>query len=136
MLTLLLPRFRAAWGGGSSKNLRTSHSKRLGIKVYGERDVQTGNIIVRQRGSEYKAGKGVKMGHDHTLFALRDGIVRYQITYRRKTVHVVDSERANRGSGPRTATSSNRRIRKRQQFPPRAERRQAAAAASSNESNE
>jgi large subunit ribosomal protein L27 len=62
-------------GVGSSKNGRESHSKRLGIKIFGGQRVTAGNIIVRQRGTCHHPGEGVGMGKDHTLFALRDGIV-------------------------------------------------------------
>jgi large subunit ribosomal protein L27 len=62
-------------GAGSSKNGRESHSKRLGVKVYGGQSAQAGNIIVRQRGTKHHPGKGVGIGRDHTLFALVDGKV-------------------------------------------------------------
>jgi large subunit ribosomal protein L27 len=62
-------------GVGSSKNGRESHSKRLGIKVYGGQKVIAGNIIVRQRGTKHRAGDNVGIGKDHTLFALIDGTV-------------------------------------------------------------
>ena len=62
-------------GVGSSKNGRESHSKRLGIKIYGGQVVTAGNIIVRQRGTKHFPGDGVGIGKDHTLFALVDGTV-------------------------------------------------------------
>jgi len=62
-------------GVGSSKNGRESHSKRLGIKLFGGQSCVAGNIIVRQRGTQHHPGKNVGMGKDHTLFALTDGIV-------------------------------------------------------------
>lgn len=62
-------------GVGSSKNGRESHSKRLGIKVYGGQKVIAGNIIVRQRGTKHRPGDNVGLGKDHTLFALVDGTV-------------------------------------------------------------
>jgi large subunit ribosomal protein L27 len=62
-------------GAGSSKNGRESHSKRLGVKVYGGQSAQAGSIIVRQRGTKHHPGKGVGIGRDHTLFALIDGKV-------------------------------------------------------------
>ena len=62
-------------GVGSSKNGRESHSKRLGIKIFGGQDAVAGNIIVRQRGTKHNPGEGVGMGKDHTLFALVDGKV-------------------------------------------------------------
>ena len=61
--------------GGSSRNGRDSESKRLGVKRYGGQSVLAGNILVRQRGTKFKAGPNVGMGRDHTLFALVDGKV-------------------------------------------------------------
>ena len=65
-------------GAGSSKNGRESESKRLGVKIYGGQAITAGNIIVRQRGTAHHPGENVGMGKDHTLFALKDGIVRFQ----------------------------------------------------------
>lgn len=65
-------------GVGSSKNGRESHSKRLGIKVFGGQKVIAGNIIVRQRGTRHHAGEHVGIGKDHTLFALVDGTVMFR----------------------------------------------------------
>ncbi|HSZ72667.1 MAG TPA: 50S ribosomal protein L27 [Cytophagaceae bacterium] len=62
-------------GAGSSKNGRESHSKRLGVKVYGGQSAQAGSIIVRQRGTKHHPGKNVGIGRDHTLFALVEGKV-------------------------------------------------------------
>jgi large subunit ribosomal protein L27 len=62
-------------GVGSSKNGRESHSKRLGVKIYGGQFAKAGNIIVRQRGTKHHAGDNVGIGKDHTLFALIDGTV-------------------------------------------------------------
>jgi large subunit ribosomal protein L27 len=62
-------------GVGSSRNGRESHSKRLGVKIYGGEKVIAGNIIVRQRGTLHMPGNGVGLGKDHTLFALIDGVV-------------------------------------------------------------
>jgi len=64
-------------GVGSSENGRESHSKRLGVKVFGGQAVIAGNIIVRQRGTQHYPGDNVGMGKDHTLFALTDGIVEF-----------------------------------------------------------
>lgn len=64
-------------GVGSSDNGRDSHSKRLGVKLYGGQSAIAGNIIVRQRGTRINAGVGVGIGRDHTLFALVDGKVQY-----------------------------------------------------------
>jgi len=65
-------------GVGSSKNGRESHSKRLGVKIYGGQLAISGNIIVRQRGTVHSPGVNVGMGKDHTLFALTDGIVEFR----------------------------------------------------------
>ncbi len=62
-------------GAGSSKNGRESHSKRLGVKIFGGQQAIAGNIIVRQRGTKHHPDKNVGMGKDHTLFALIDGKV-------------------------------------------------------------
>ena len=63
--------------GGSSKNGRDSAGQRLGVKVYGGQEILNGGIIVRQRGTKYHPGKFVGVGKDHTLFAKRDGIVKF-----------------------------------------------------------
>ena len=65
-------------GEGSVKNGRDSHSKRLGVKIFGGRPAVAGNIIVRQRGTTYHAGKNVCVGKDFTLFALVDGLVEFK----------------------------------------------------------
>ena len=65
-------------GAGSSKNGRESHSKRLGIKIFGGQKIIAGNIIVRQRGTKHHPGNNVGMGKDHTLFALSDGVVEFK----------------------------------------------------------
>ena len=65
-------------GVGSSKNGRESHSKRLGIKIYGGQKAISGNIIVRQRGTQHHPGANVGIGKDHTLFAMSDGVVTFQ----------------------------------------------------------
>ena len=62
-------------GVGSSKNGRESHSKRLGVKVYGGQIAKAGNILVRQRGTVHHPGENVGLGKDHTLFTLVDGTV-------------------------------------------------------------
>ena len=63
--------------GGSSKNGRDSESKRLGVKIYGGQEVVAGNIIIRQRGTRFHAGENVGIGRDHTLFAKKDGQVKF-----------------------------------------------------------
>lgn len=65
-------------GAGSSQNGRESHSKRLGVKIYGGQAAQAGNIIIRQRGTVHNPGLNVGMGKDHTLFALVDGVVEFR----------------------------------------------------------
>ena len=65
-------------GEGSVKNGRDSHSKRLGVKIYGGQQAVAGNIIVRQRGTVYHPGKNVGLGKDFTIFALTDGVVEFK----------------------------------------------------------
>ena len=65
-------------GVGSSNNGRESHSKRLGVKIFGGQALVAGNIIVRQRGTAHHPGANVGMGKDHTLFALVDGEVQFR----------------------------------------------------------
>ena len=78
-------------GGGSTRNGRESHSKRLGVKIYGGEHIVPGNIIIRQRGSEFHPGEGVGMGKDHTLFAKVEGKVQFAIkgAQKRRTVSIV-----------------------------------------------
>ncbi len=64
--------------GGSTKNGRESQSKRLGVKKFGGEKVLAGNILVRQRGTPYRAGENVGVGTDHTLFALKTGRVQFK----------------------------------------------------------
>lgn len=80
--------------GGSSRNGRDSESKRLGVKCYGGELVRAGNIIVRQRGTQYHAGENVGLGKDHTLFALKDGTVSFSVkgANRRRTVTITPVE--------------------------------------------
>ncbi|AEV24584.1 MULTISPECIES: 50S ribosomal protein L27 [Azospira] len=77
--------------GGSSRNGRDSESKRLGVKRYGGQLVAAGNILVRQRGTEFHPGENVGIGKDHTLFALVEGRVQFTIKgeKRRRTVSIV-----------------------------------------------
>ena len=65
-------------GAGSSKNGRESHSKRLGVKIYGGQLAIAGNIIVRQRGTKHNPGANVGIGRDHTLYALVNGTVEFR----------------------------------------------------------
>ncbi len=73
-------------GQGTSKNGRDSASQRLGIKKFGGQQVIAGNIIVRQRGTRFHPGQNVGMGRDHTLFALADGVVKFDKAHRKVAV--------------------------------------------------
>jgi large subunit ribosomal protein L27 len=73
-------------GQGTSVNGRESHSKRLGIKMFGGEKVLAGNIIVRQRGTKHHPGKNVGVGRDWTLFALKDGVVKFDKLHRKVSV--------------------------------------------------
>jgi large subunit ribosomal protein L27 len=74
-------------GQGSVRNGRDSVSKRLGVKKFGSEEVVAGNILVRQRGTRFRAGSNVGIGRDHTLFALTDGVVKFDKANRK--VHVL-----------------------------------------------
>ena len=78
-------------GGGSTRNGRESESKRLGVKIYGGEHIVPGNVIVRQRGTEFHPGEGVGMGKDHTLFALVEGKVQFAVkgAQKRRVVSIV-----------------------------------------------
>jgi large subunit ribosomal protein L27 len=87
--------------GGTAKNLRDSQSQRLGVKLFGGQFVRAGGIVVRQRGTRMEAGVGVGTGMDHTLFAMRDGVVKFSTRQiqkfsgakvRRTIVSVVDDK--------------------------------------------
>ena len=78
--------------GGSTSNGRDSQSKRLGIKLFDGQAVSGGEIIVRQRGTRYHAGKAVKMGRDHTLFAIKPGLVKFHYGPQgRKYVSIIET---------------------------------------------
>ena len=79
-------------GQGTSRNGRDSASKRLGIKKFGGQSVVAGNIIMRQRGTRFHPGENVGMGRDFTLFALRDGAVKFDKAHRR--INVVEPTEA------------------------------------------
>ena len=80
-------------GVGSSKNGRESASKRLGVKIFGGQSCKAGNIIVRQRGTEFHPGNNIGMGKDHTLFALVDGTVNFKVTREdKRIVSVIPAE--------------------------------------------
>jgi large subunit ribosomal protein L27 len=77
--------------GGSTRNGRDSKSKRLGVKRFGGETVKAGNIIVRQRGTQFHPGENVGCGKDHTLFAKADGKVEFSVKgpQNRRTVRIV-----------------------------------------------
>jgi len=80
-------------GAGSSSNGRESHSKRLGVKIYGGQFAKAGNILVRQRGTVHNPGLNVGIGKDHTLFALVDGTVEFRKRYKNRSfVSVLPAE--------------------------------------------
>ncbi len=82
--------------GGSSRNGRDSEGRRLGVKKFGGEQVIPGNIIIRQRGTQWHPGAGVGMGKDHTIFAMREGTVAFKATARGRTyVSVIGAEAAN-----------------------------------------
>lgn len=74
--------------GGSTRNGRDSNAKRLGVKRFGGEKVLAGNIIVRQRGTKFHAGRNVGLGKDHTLYALIDGAVKFRAKGFNKRVFV------------------------------------------------
>lgn len=75
-------------GGGSTRKNRDSVSKRLGVKIYGGEKVQSGNIIVRQKGNKFYPGVGTKQGNDYTIFAITSGQVKFLRRHNRLTVSV------------------------------------------------
>ena len=75
-------------GEGSVRNGRDSHSKRLGVKIFGGQPAINGNIIIRQRGTVYHPGVNVGLGKDFTIFALADGIVEFRKTRNKTLVSV------------------------------------------------
>lgn len=82
-------------GAGSTKNGRDSESKRLGVKIFGGQQAIAGNIIVRQRGTKHHPGQGVGLGKDHTIFAMVDGVVKFEKKRNDKSyVSVVPAEQA------------------------------------------
>lgn len=93
MIELQLQLFASKKGVSSTKNGRDSHAKRLGVKKSDGCVVKTGNILVRQRGTKFHAGENVKVGKDDTLFALCDGVVRFErLGKKRKQVSVYPVE--------------------------------------------
>jgi large subunit ribosomal protein L27 len=76
-------------GGGSSRNGRDSNAQRLGVKAYGGQEVTGGSIIVRQRGTRIHPGDNVGKGSDDTLFALKDGVVKFYDSGKRKYASII-----------------------------------------------
>lgn len=81
---IILQLFAHHKGGGSTDNGRDSNAKRLGVKKYAGERVKAGNIIVRQKGTAIHAGKNVGVGHDYTLYALTDGVVKFECAQKGK----------------------------------------------------
>jgi large subunit ribosomal protein L27 len=75
-------------GLGSSKNGRDSASQRLGVKIFGGQQVKAGMIIVRQRGTRFRAGPGAGLGRDDTIFALREGVVEFRRSGEKRFISV------------------------------------------------
>ena len=88
--------------GGSTRNGRDSHSKRLGVKRYGGQFVKAGNVLVRQRGTRIYPGRNVGMGSDFTLFALTDGYVHFERRRNKKFVSVLTPEEWHNMNGGRS----------------------------------
>jgi large subunit ribosomal protein L27 len=81
--------------GGSTRNGRDSESKRLGVKMYGGQVIKAGNIIVRQRGTQFHPGKNVGLGRDHTIFATETGTVQFREGAKgRMFISIVPSEKS------------------------------------------
>ena len=74
--------------GGSTRQHTTRPGKRRGVKIFGGQEVKAGNIIARQQGTKYFPGEGVGMGRDHTLFALKDGVVDFKTRLGRKYIFI------------------------------------------------
>ena len=81
-------------GQGSTRNGRDSNSQRLGIKAYGGQTVRAGSIIVRQHGTKFHPGRNMGIGRDHTLYALVDGIVKFDGAGRRISIIAAEAEAA------------------------------------------
>ena len=78
--------------GGSSRNGRDSNPQFLGVKRFGGQHVRSGNILIRQRGTKFHPGRNVKIGRDYTLFAVADGVVRFETFRGRKAISVYPPE--------------------------------------------
>jgi len=75
-------------GGGATKKNRDSAGKRLGVKIFGGQKTTPGNIIVRQRGTTFNSGVGTMLGKDHTIFAIKEGIVKFRTNQGKRIVYV------------------------------------------------
>ncbi len=75
--------------GGVAKGNKDSISKRLGVKIYGDQKAISGNIIIRQKGTKFFPGDGVKMGSDRTIFAVREGLVKFTTRKGRRLISIV-----------------------------------------------
>ena len=76
-------------GGGTTKKNRDSAGRRLGVKIYGSQKVATGNIIIRQRGTKFYPGAGTMIGRDHTIFAIKEGIIKFRNKLGKNFVDVI-----------------------------------------------
>ncbi len=76
-------------GGGTTKKNRDSAGKRLGVKVFGGQMAKAGSIVIRQRGTKFFAGNGSKIGRDHTIFALKEGIVKFRTKLGKKFIDII-----------------------------------------------
>lgn len=76
-------------GGGATKKNRDSAGKRLGVKVYGGQVAKPGNIIVRQRGTKFYPGNGTMLGRDHTIFAIKEGLVKFRQKLGKKLIDII-----------------------------------------------
>ena len=86
--------------GGAARQHAQRPGKRLGVKVYGGQSIKTGEVIVRQRGTHILAGRNVGLGKDHTLFALKDGLVQYGHTRKRGFNDIVKKRGLSRAQSP------------------------------------
>jgi large subunit ribosomal protein L27 len=76
-------------GGGATSKNRDSAGKRLGVKIFGGQKVTAGNIIIRQRGTKFYPGVGSQLGRDHTIFAQKEGIIKFRQKLGRKFVDII-----------------------------------------------
>lgn len=90
MFSINIQLFAHKKGGGSSKNGRESQSKRLGVKASDGQRVLAGSIIIRQRGTKVYPGANVGLGKDHTLFATKDGVVKFGLSNGKKIVSIIE----------------------------------------------